>query len=538
MTRVLLRGGTVYSPVAPFATAMLVDGAVIAWLGEDSAADAHTDTADVVVDLRGALVTPGFVDAHIHATSTGLALTGLDLSGCRSLGQALDVISAHARALRGGVLIGHGWDETTWPEGRPPTRKELDRATWGSVAYLSRVDVHSALVSSALVAQTPGLAGAVGFSAEGAVTQDAHHRARIAMLAFIPTRQRRDAQAATLARAAALGIVAVQEMAGPTISSEDDAADLLRATGPHVHLYWGELARDGGIERAKALGAVGAGGDLFADGAIGSRTACLHDPYSDAPDGDSPEARGAAYLSAEDVRAHVVAATRAGLQAGFHVIGDAAAESVVQGLRDAAAEVGEPAIRAARHRLEHAELLTDEHIAQLSALGVTASMQPVFDALWGGAHGMYERRLGAARARSMNRFADLLAAGVPLAFGSDAPVTPLGPWAAVRAAVHHTVPEQRISARAAFAAHTRGAWRAVGRDEAGVLAPGAPADYAVWRVPEMTVQAPDQRIAAWSTDPRSGTPGLPLLADDVPLPQCLRTVVGGRTIHDDPALDS
>lgn len=533
MTRVLLRGGTVYSPVAPFATAMLVDGGTIAWLGEDSAADAHVDAADVIVDLHGALVTPGFVDAHVHATSTGLALTGLDLSTCRSLTEALDAISARARALRGAVLIGHGWDETTWPEGRPPTRRELDRATWGSVAYLSRIDVHSALVSTALVAQTPGMAAAAGFSDDGPVTQDAHHLARVAMLACIPGRQRRDAQAAMLARAAALGIVAVQEMAGPTISSVDDALDLQAADGPLVSVYWGELARDGGLERARALGAVGAGGDLFADGAIGSRTACLHDPYADAPD-----ATGAAYLSADDVRDHVIACTQAGMQAGFHVIGDAAADAVVRGLVAAATEVGEPALRSARHRLEHAELLNDEHIAALSALGVTASMQPMFDALWGGTGGMYERRIGPERAAGMNRFADLLAAGVPLAFGSDAPVTALGPWAAVRAAVEHSVPAQRISARAAFAAHTRGAWRAIGRDDAGVLAPGAPAHFAVWDVPAMAVQAPDARIAAWSTDPRSGTPGLPVLGQDIPLPQCLRTVVAGRTIHDTGALDA
>jgi predicted amidohydrolase YtcJ len=512
---------------------MLVDGPVIAWLGEDSAADAHTDAADEVVDLRGALVTPGFVDAHVHATSTGLALTGLDLSGCRSLGEALDAVSARARALRGGVIIGHGWDETDWPEGRPPTRQELDRATWGSVVYLSRIDVHSALVSGALVAQTPGITTAAGYSPDGPVSQEAHHLARIAMLAFIPGRQRREAQAAALARAAELGIVAVHEMAGPTISSEEDAADLRAASGLQVHVYWGELARDGGIERARELGAVGVGGDLFADGAIGSRTACLHDPYADAPD-----TRGAAYLSVDEVCAHVVAATRAGLQAGFHVIGDAAADAVVEGLRGAAAEVGEGALRAARHRLEHAELLTDDHIAQLSSLGITASMQPMFDALWGGPAGMYQRRLGSGRADTMNRFADMLAAGVPLAFGSDAPVTALGPWAAVRAAVHHSVPAQRISARAAFAAHTRGAWRAVGRDDAGVLAPGSPAHYALWQVPEMAVQAPDERIAAWSTDPRSGTPGLPVLADDIPLPVCLRTVVDGQVVYDSPVFDA
>lgn len=85
--RVLLLGGTIYSPVSPFAAAMLVEGDTIAWLGEDSAGDAHRDAVDRVIDLRERLVTPGFVDAHVHATSTGLTLTGLDLTGTASLGR-------------------------------------------------------------------------------------------------------------------------------------------------------------------------------------------------------------------------------------------------------------------------------------------------------------------------------------------------------------------------------------------------------------------------------------------------------------------
>ena len=114
--------------------------------------------------------------------------------------------------------------------------------------------------------------------------------------------------------------------------------------------------------------------------------------------------------------------------------------------------------------------------------------------------------------------------------GSDSPVTPLDPWGAVRAAAFHRTPEHRVSARAAFNAHTRGGWRASGRDDTGVLVPGAPADFAVWDSADLVVQAPDQRVANWSTDPRSGTPGLPDLTPGRPLPSALRTVVGGRTV--------
>ncbi len=105
----------------------------------------HRESVDRVVDLDGALVTPGFVDAHIHATSTGLMLTGLDLTECDSLADTLRRVRDRAVALRGGLVLGHGWDETRWPEHRAPTREELDEATWGSAVYLSRVDVHSAV---------------------------------------------------------------------------------------------------------------------------------------------------------------------------------------------------------------------------------------------------------------------------------------------------------------------------------------------------------------------------------------------------------
>lgn len=533
--RVLLVGGRLYSPVSPFATAMLVDGDEIAWLGEDSAAQAYVDAADEVVDLRGALVTPGFVDAHVHATSTGLTLTGLDLSRTSSLREALDLLEARARSLRGATIIGHGWDETRWPEGRPPTRDEVDRASWGSVVYLSRIDVHSAVVSSALVAQVPGVRDEPGWDATGPVSRQAHHVVREAILGAIGAGQRGRAHEVTRAHAASLGIVALHEMAGPTISSEDDLADLLALAqsepGPLVTGYWGQLAAEGGIDRAQALGAVGVAGDLFIDGAIGSRTACLCQPYADAA-----STTGAAYLDSDQVAAHVVAATQAGLQAGFHVIGDAAADAVVDGLRAAAELVTPAAMRAAQHRLEHAELLTDEHIRTLADLGVIASMQPMFDGLWGGPGGMYEQRLGPERAAGMNRFADLVAAGVLVTFGSDAPVTDLGPWAAVRAATRHSVPSQSLSARAAFSAHTRAGWRSVGQPGTGVIAPGAPAHLAVWEVDEVVVQAADERLSAWSTDPRSGTPGLPDLSGDDD-PRCLRTIVAGRVVFDAGALD-
>lgn len=519
---VLLRRGEVHSPADPFATAMVVERGQVAWVGSEGAADAFADGVDEVVDLDGALVTPAFTDAHVHTTATGLALTGLDLSGAPTREAALALVRDFAAARPGDrVLLGHGWDAARWPEGVPPTRAELDDATGGRPLYLSRIDVHSAVVSTALLDLVPDGAA----RADGPLTGDAHHAVRAAALGAVTPAQREEAQRAALAHAASLGIGTVHECAGPEISAEDDLTGLLRLSagepGPRVVGYWAEQD----VDKARELGAVGAAGDLFVDGSLGSHTACLHQPYADAGH------TGTAHLDAADVTAHVVACTEAGLQAGFHAIGDAAVAAVVEGVRAAADKAGLARVRAARHRVEHAEMLTPETVAAFAELGLTASVQPGFDALWGGEDGMYAQRLGVERARTLNPYAALLRAGVPLAFGSDSPVTPLDPWGTVRAAAFHRTPEHRVSVRAAFTAHTRGGWRAIGRDDAGVLVPGAPADYAVWRTGELVVQAPDDRVARWSTDPRSGTPGLPDLTPGRELPVCLRTVVGGRTVH-------
>ncbi|MGW0033762.1 amidohydrolase [Streptomyces sp. NPDC003314] len=526
---VLLRGGEIHSPADPFATAMVVERGHVAWVGSEGAADAFASGVDEVVDLEGALVAPAFVDAHVHTTATGFALTGLDLSSAASLAEAAERVRAHAAARpEDRVLLGHGWDASRWPERRPLTREELDGLTGGRPLYLTRIDVHSAVVTTAMLDLVPGVRDLDGFH-DGLrpLTGDAHHTVRAAAFGAVSARQRTEAQRAARARAASLGIGTLHECGGPRISSEEDFTGLLdlarEEAGPRVVGYWADLD----VERARDLGALGAAGDLFADGSLGSHTACLHEPYADHADAGHT---GAAHLDATTVALHVVACTEAGLQAGFHAIGDAAVTAVVEGFRAAAEKLGLARIRAARHRVEHVEMLTPETIAAFAELGLTASVQPAFDALWGGEEGMYADRLGADRARTLNPYAALLRAGVPLAFGSDAPVTPLDPWGTVRAAAFHRTPEHRISARAAFTAHTRGGWRAVGRDDAGTLVPGAPADYAVWRTEELVVQAPDDRVARWSTDPRSGTPGLPDLSPGADLPVCLRTVVHGRTV--------
>ena len=529
MTRILLRGGYVHTPADPHATALCIEDGTIVWTGDDDASVHFQDNADRVVELDGRLVTPAFVDSHAHLAQTGFAATSVDLTGVPSLAAALKALATHTRLTTSPVILGQGWDETTWPEGRAFTRDELDRATDGRPAYVGRVDVHSAVVSSGFLDACPDVVHAEGYDATGFVTRDAHHLAREGLFRLLPPSAREDAILRALEDAARHGIGMVHELGAPHICPPEDfaisAGLTARAPLPEVVTYWGEL---GAVDKAVELGCAGAAGDLCMDGSIGSRTAALHAPYADA------DTHGHLYLDAGQVTEHVVACTEAGIQAGFHVIGDRAVTEAVAGLRAAADRLGGPAIVQARHRLEHVEMASREQMEVLGGLGVTASMQPMFDGYWGGADSLYAQRLGTERALPMNAFASMNRAGVALAFGSDTPVTPFDPWDAVRAATWHRTETERVTVRAAFNAHTRGGWRAARRDEGGVIALGAPASIAVWDVPgALTVQTPDSRVAAWSTDPRAGVPQLPDLAPDVELPTCVLTLVAGETAYEE-----
>jgi predicted amidohydrolase YtcJ len=440
------------------------------------AAEVDALGADRVVDLGDATLMPGFVDAHVHLSATGLADHGADLRPARSAADLLARVRAAAARDGQGLLWGDGYDETRFDVPELPGPAELATAAGGRPVYLSRVDGHQGLATLDVLGdsgalEAPGCDRGPAGTPTGVARGEANHRARRFAVASLPDATLLAAQDAALCQAARRGVTCVHEMAGPDIAGRRDfelLLDRVEALPIEVIGYWGDLDLDYVAERKLAQ----VGGDLFLDGSLGSHTAALSSPYEDRPD-----SRGALYHDDQELTELYVRASQAGIQVGVHAIGDVAIGQALRCARRAMRAVGPTAFRGCRHRVEHVELLGADGADRMAELGLAASVQPAFDAAWGGPDGMYARRLGRRRAKSMNPFADLWRRGVPTGGSSDSHVTPLDPWHGVAAAVHHHRPSQRLGLPVALEVFTLGG-RVLARQEriSGTIEPGQRAD--------------------------------------------------------------
>jgi predicted amidohydrolase YtcJ len=441
--------------------AVLVSGGRVAAVVP--AAEAGSLGADRVVDLGDVTLMPGFVDAHVHLTTTGLALQGADLGRARSAADLLERVRAVAAGPGAGPVWGDGYDDATFATPELPSPEELAAAAGGRPAYLSRVDGHQGLATLDLLAAA-GALDATGCergpdgSPTGVVRDDANHRARRHVRNLLPDAAVVAAQDCALAHAARRGVACVHEMAGPDIAGRRDfelLLDRVHSLPVEVVCYWGGLDLEYVLERKLSQ----IGGDLFLDGSLGARTAALSTPYEDRPD-----TRGSLYLDDDDLTELYVRATMAGVQVGVHAIGDLAIGQALRCARRAVHTMGRAAFASCRHRIEHAELLGSDGAERMADLGLAASVQPAFDAAWGGPGGMYEQRLGQRRTKSMNPFGDLWRRGVPMGGSSDSNVTPLEPWHGVAAAVNHQRRQQRLGLPVALELFTLGG-RVLARQE-------------------------------------------------------------------------
>jgi len=446
------------------------------------------------VDVHGATVMPGLIDAHGHVMELGFQALSVDLTATKSLAEALAQVKAYAAAHpEARWIVGGGWNQEIWRLGRFPTAVELDTAVADRPVYLSRVDGHAGWTNSkglaiaGVTAATPDPAGGrIEHTATGAPAGVFVDAAKEIVARQLPPATPTESAAAltkALAIMAAVGVTGIADMG-------TDAATwaLYRDYDRDHRLTTRITAMASGIETLRVIGSpVAWSGDerlslpgvkLYADGALGSRGAWLKADYSDAPGN-----RGLRFHPDATLRGWVDEATARGFQVAVHAIGDAANAQVL----DAFARVPAATRDRLRLRIEHAQIVDPADLPRFARLGVIASMQPTHAT---SDKNMAGARLGEARLAGAYAWRTLLDTHARLAFGSDVPVESPNPFFGLHAAVtredHDGNPPggwratQKLTAVEALAAFTTGAaFAAHGETRVGTLTPGKWADFIV-----------------------------------------------------------
>ncbi|WP_339104891.1 amidohydrolase [Haloterrigena salinisoli] len=474
--------------------AMAIRDGEIVRLGDTYEVEFLEGVATDVVDCGGRTVLPGFIDAHTHVEQLGQHLVHADLSDATSVADCLETLSAHADAEPDREwVLGFGYDESAWDDSRtrPLTREELDRVSEDRPVVAMRVDLHTASLNSVALERLGDDLPASdlrrsGGEPTGVAVEDAAEAVRRELTA--DRAEMREVLAAATERAVELGVTGVHDKVRGSVAPRvyrDMAVDGDLPLRVRID-YWSDhlealeevgLATNAGDDRVQT-GAI----KSFSDGSFGSRTARLREPYADASaagadaehdadEGTDDDDRGQWVVDPDDLAALVERADSAGYQVCVHAIGDAAIEETLSALESTADPGGR------RHRIEHAELATDDQFERMADAGVVASMQPNFHR-WADEGGLYDRRLGRERRNRTNRFRRALEAGVPLAFGSDC--MPLDPLLGVHHAVTAPTEAQRLSVTDALRAYTRGAaYAGFDEDRLGTLEVGKKADLVV-----------------------------------------------------------
>ncbi|AHG92015.1 Amidohydrolase 3 [Gemmatirosa kalamazoonensis] len=511
-------------PRRPWADALAVRGERLAAVGSSAEVRKLAGSAARVVDAKGALVVPGFIDAHVHFIDGGFRLSSVQLRDAATPAELTKRIAAFAATVPPGEWItGGDWDHERWG-GELPQRAWIDSVTPDRPVWVSRLDGHMALANGAALRAAgvtrdtpdpPG--GTIVRDAAGEPTGVLKDNAQDLVWRVVkePSDALKDrALDAAMAYVASHGVTAVHNM-----GSWDDLATFERAHAAgrlRTRIY--AAVPLGTWERLRDTVAARGRGDAwlrigalkgFVDGSLGSHTAAMLEPFTDAPTD-----RGLLVTPPESLYAWTKGADAAGLHVIVHAIGDRAIRTQLDVFERVEKENGP---RDRRFRIEHAQHLSAPDVPRFRQLGVIASMQPyhaIDDGRWA------DRVIGPERARLTYAFRSLRDAGATLAFGSDWFVAPPTPLEGIYAAVTRRtlddkhpggwVPEQKIGVEDALRAYTAGSAYAgfaegdLGRLERGRLADFVVVDRDLTRVPPETIRDA----------------------------QVLMTIVGGRVVYE------
>jgi predicted amidohydrolase YtcJ len=469
-------------------------------------------------------ILPGFADAHAHPLFLGQQLETMDLHGVSKAEVLRRVSAAASKAPAGAWIRGSGWDQAFWSPPNFPTAAELDRVSAGHPVMLDRIDGHAIWVNGRALAlanieanRADPSGGRIMRNAAGAPTgiflDSAMSLVARAMPSETPVTIERQLRAA-LAQYAAWGLTSVHDAWAelPVLRVWKSLAERGELS---TRMYVMAGAQDSTLTQTLAAGTrIGDINDLLTirsvkivlDGALGSRGAQLHDPYT-----DEPGKRGLSLVSDAELDSIVKLCIARGFQVNVHAIGDEANRRLLDAFARA-----EPHTRELRFRDEHASLVPDDQLARFKSLGVIASIQPVFV----GEYSRFaEARVGSARVHWVERTRDFVTSGARIASGTDYPASDTGdPIATLFSMVTRSgadgtpaagwLPDQRVSVDVALRSMTAGpAYAAFEENELGAITVGRAADFTVL-----------------SGDPYATAPR------DLRKLRVIRTIVGGKTV--------
>ncbi|MET1102065.1 MAG: amidohydrolase [Pyrodictiaceae archaeon] len=470
-------------------------------------------------DLEGAIVLPGFIDAHMHVYGLGLYLSSLDLRGVKSIAELRDKLKAYYERNKGrSWILGRGWDQELFAEKRWPTRWDIDDIVPDKPVYLERICGHAGLLNTYALKMlglldspphNPNFVRDERGELTGLVLEDAADYVR-SQIEF-REEELEELVYNALAYTASHGVTTVGFVScSPRILKVLERVRRKRRLPLRLRIY---LTLDS-LDYLEALGLQRGFGDdylkimgvkLFVDGTLGARTARLSRPYN-----DDPSTRGVLVLDESKLKKYVERIHRLGLQAAIHAIGDEAVDIVLKAYNMLGEDAGK-----ARHRIEHASVVRPEQIKLMASLGIPIVVQPhfVITDWW------VINRLGEERASWIYPFKTMVKAGVRIAFSTDAPVEPINPWETIYAAItrgaHEEVrlaeltPHEKLKVSEALEAYTRGSAYALFEDgRLGCLEPGCLADLVIVDKDPLSIEPAEIREI-----------------------RVLETIVGGRTVY-------
>jgi predicted amidohydrolase YtcJ len=515
----VLTNGTIYTVdnARPHASALAVRGGRVLFVGSDAEARVLAGPSTQVIDLHGATVVPGIVDAHAHLLGLGNKLARVDLVGSKSYDEVVSRVKAWSKDVKPGVWIqGRGWDQNLWPTKQFPTHEALSRAFPNNPVVLTRIDGHAVLANAkamelarvtAATADPSG--GRIVKLPSGAPSGVFVDNANDLIERAIPAASRADDRKAILAAIAdanKMGLTGIHD-AGESAETIGIFEELAKAGNYNLRNY--VMLSDPGEPGSPAAqrnpyiqrGPQSALYDghlwiraikLYADGALGSRGAALLAPYS-----DEPSNSGLLVSKPEHIEAWAETALRRGFQVNVHAIGDRGNRIVLDAFEAALKKVPKADHR---FRIEHAQVISPQDIPRFARLGVIPSMQATHQT---SDMGWAQSRVGPQRIRGAYAWRSLLNTGVVIPNGTDFPVEQVNPLLTFHAAVTRQnpsnlpaggwYPEQKMTREEALQSMT--IWPAyAGFQESilGSLTPGKYADFVI--LDRDIMRVPDSEI--------------------------------------------